>query len=100
LSQDKEAAPAPWDKSVSDQGAASQREWPASGQRCRKEATMSEKFWLWTTAAVFAAVILGVLLYAVSITRSCEAQGGTMVRTLTASGWSCVQFPMRRDAPR
>ena len=61
---------------------------------------MSEKFWLWATAVAFAALILGVMAYAIAITRDCEQAGGTMVRTLTTSGWSCVHFPMRRDAPR
>ncbi len=61
---------------------------------------MSVKFWLWATAFAFAALILGVLLYARSITVDCEAHGGTMVRTLTLAGWSCVQLPLQRDAPR
>jgi hypothetical protein len=61
---------------------------------------MSEKFWLWATAVAFAALILGVLVYTVVVTRDCERRGGAMVRTLTVSGWSCVQFPIRRDAPR
>lgn len=61
---------------------------------------MSEKFWLWASAIAFAALIVGVLVYARSITIACEERGGTMVRTLTVSGWSCVQFPLRRDAPR
>ena len=46
------------------------------------------------------AVMLLALLYALSITRDCERQGGVMVRSFSASGWSCVHFPIRRDAPR
>jgi len=61
---------------------------------------MSDKFWLWLAAVVFGAVMLLALLYALAITRDCERQGGVMVRSFSASGWSCVQFPIRRDAPR
>jgi hypothetical protein len=60
---------------------------------------MSDKFWLWATAIAFAALMAGVLWYARSISIACEERGGTMVRTLTLSGWSCVQFPLRRDTP-
>lgn len=61
---------------------------------------MSDRFWLWTAAAAFAAVILGALVYAVAVTRDCERRGGTMVRSFSAWGWSCVQLPVRPDAPR
>lgn len=60
---------------------------------------MGEKFWLWTAAAVFAAVILGTLVYTVAITRDCERQGGTVVKSFSASGWSCVHFPLRGAPP-
>lgn len=61
---------------------------------------MSDRFWLWTATAAFAAVILGAVVYAVAVARDCERQGGTMVRSFSASGWSCVQVPARADAPR
>lgn len=61
---------------------------------------MSDKFWLWATAIAFAALMLGVMFYARARTADCEARGGTMVRTLTLSGWSCVQVPVRAEAPR
>lgn len=61
---------------------------------------MSDRFWLWTATAVFAAVILGSLVYALALTRDCERQGGTMVRSFSALGWSCVQAPAGGAAPR
>lgn len=61
---------------------------------------MSDRFWLWTATAAFAAVILGAVVYAVAVARDCERQGGTMVRSFSASGWSCVQVPASADAPR
>lgn len=61
---------------------------------------MSDRFWLWTATAAFTAVILGALAYAVTVTRDCERQGGTMVRSFAASGWSCVQVPLREEPPR
>lgn len=61
---------------------------------------MSDRFWLWTTAAAFAAVILGSLVYAVAVTRDCERQGGTMVRSFSVWGWSCVHLPARAGASR
>lgn len=61
---------------------------------------MSEKFWLWVAGSAFGVVILAALIYALLITWDCEDQGGVMVRSMAASGWSCVQTPMRPDAPR
>ena len=61
---------------------------------------MSDRFWLWTATAAFAAVILGAVVYAVAVARDCERQGGTMVRSFSASGWSCVPVPASADAPR
>lgn len=61
---------------------------------------MSDRFWLWTATAAFAAVMLGALVYAVAVKRDCERQGGTMMRSFSASGWSCVQVSGRGDAPR
>lgn len=61
---------------------------------------MSDRFWLWTAAAVFTAVILGALAYAVTVTRECERQGGTVVRSFAASGWSCVQPAIRNGTTR
>ncbi len=61
---------------------------------------MSDRFWLWMAAAAFAAVILGALVYAVAATRDCDRRGGTMARSFSAWGWSCVQLPERADAPR
>ena len=61
---------------------------------------MSDRFWLWTATAVFTAVILGALAYAVAVTRECEREGGTMVRSFAASGWSCVQAATRVESPR
>lgn len=61
---------------------------------------MSEKFWMWLAASAFGVVMLVALVYALLITSECERQGGVMVRSMAASGWSCVQIPMRPDAPR
>jgi len=61
---------------------------------------MSDRFWLWTAAAAFAMVILGALLYAVVVTRDCERQGGMMVRSFSAWGWSCVPAPPPGPAAR
>lgn len=61
---------------------------------------MSDRFWLWTAAAAFAVVILGSLVYAVVVTRECERQGGTMVRSFSAWGWSCVRAPAPGQASR
>lgn len=61
---------------------------------------MSDRFWLWTATAAFAAVILGSLVYAVTVARECERQGGTMVRSFSAWGWSCVPAQPPGPAPR
>lgn len=61
---------------------------------------MSDRFWLWTATAVFAAVILGSLVHALALTRDCERQGGTMVRSFSVWGWSCVQLPAPAAAAR
>jgi hypothetical protein len=61
---------------------------------------MSVKFWLWATAIAFAALIVGVGFHARTTAAECEAHGGTMTRTQTLSGWSCVQFPPTRSATR
>lgn len=61
---------------------------------------MSDRFWLWTATAVFAAVILGSVVHAVAVARDCERQGGTMVRSFSAWGWSCVQSTAPADSPR
>ncbi|HWI83009.1 hypothetical protein [Ramlibacter sp.] len=60
---------------------------------------MSERFWLWAAAGGFAAVILAVAAYAMVVSRQCERQGGVMVRSFAASGWTCVQ-PLAPAAPR
>ncbi|NKE65498.1 hypothetical protein RAMLITH_06655 [Ramlibacter sp. RBP-2] len=61
---------------------------------------MSDRFWLWTATAVFTAVILGALAHAVAVARDCERQGGTMVRSFSAWGWSCVRTPAPAQPPR
>jgi hypothetical protein len=60
---------------------------------------MGDRFWLWAATAAFAAAILGSLVYAVAVTRDCERRGGSMVRSFSAWGWSCVQVPAPADAP-
>jgi hypothetical protein len=61
---------------------------------------MGERFWLWAAGAAFALLMLIALVYALGRVRECEQQGGTMVRSFSASGWSCVTGPQQADAPR
>jgi hypothetical protein len=67
--------------------------------RPRQETIMGERFWLWAAGAAFAAAILVAFVYALALVRECERDGGTMVRSFSASGWSCVNGPQQADAP-
>lgn len=61
---------------------------------------MGEKFWLWAAGAAFAGVMIAAFVYALVMVRDCERQGGVMVRSFSASGWSCVTGPQAAPAPR
>jgi hypothetical protein len=61
---------------------------------------MDDKFWLWAAAAAFVAAIAVAAVYALALVHECERQHGVMVRSFSASGWSCVTGPQQAQAPR
>jgi hypothetical protein len=61
---------------------------------------MRDRFWLWVAGAAFAATILVALGYALVVAHDCERVGGVMVRSFSASGWSCVDGPQQPPAQR